>query len=85
MVNAQEARPARRPQGSLSARQWQDIRQAARLARSEGVEVSRFGFTIRPAAFRRSVGGSATTSRPLTTAAFTPSFALAAQRGIGGL
>ena len=49
MVNTQEARPARRPQGSLSARQWQELRQAARLSRSEGVEVSRYGFTFRPA------------------------------------
>ena len=49
MVNNTETRPARRPQGSLSARQWQEIRQAARLARSEGVEITRFGFTIRPA------------------------------------
>ena len=43
-------RPARRSHArSLSARQWQEIRQAARLARSEGVEVTRYGFTIRPA------------------------------------
>ena len=49
MVNTHEAHPARRPRGSLSARQWQEIRQAARLARSEGVEVTRYGFTFRPA------------------------------------
>jgi hypothetical protein len=49
MVNTQEARPARRPQGSLSARQWQELRQAARLARSEGVVVTRYGFTFSPA------------------------------------
>ena len=32
-------RPAQRANGSLSARQWQDLRQAARLARSEGVTI----------------------------------------------
>ena len=57
-MNPHPAVPARRPRGSLSARQWQEIRQAARLARSEGVEVSRFGFTFRPAP------GSQTSRRP---------------------
>ena len=58
MPDNNEPHPARRPRGSLSARQWQEIRQAARLARSEGVEVSRFGFTFRPAP------GSQTSRRP---------------------
>jgi len=48
MVNTQGPRPAPRHQ-SLGARQWQELRQAARLARSEGVEITRFGYTIRPA------------------------------------
>ena len=32
--------PAQTTRGNLSARQWQDLRQAARLARSEGVSVT---------------------------------------------
>jgi hypothetical protein len=35
-----------RSSGSLSARQWQDIRQAARLARSEGVTLALHGVRI---------------------------------------
>jgi hypothetical protein len=63
MPDNHEPHPARRPRGSLSARQWQEIRQAARLARSEGVEASRFGFTFRPAP------GSQTSRRPGETEA----------------
>ena len=33
-------RPARTTRGNLSARQWADLRQAARLARSEGVSLT---------------------------------------------
>ena len=32
--------PAQATRGNLSARQWQDLRQAARLARSEGVSIT---------------------------------------------
>ena len=40
---AQQASAAR---GSLSARQWQDLRQAARLARSEGVTLVMHGVKV---------------------------------------
>ena len=36
--------------GCLNARQWQDIRQAARLARSEGVTLITHGITVTPVA-----------------------------------
>lgn len=63
MVNTQEPRPARRPKGSLSARQWQELRQAARLSRSEGVEVTRYGFTFRPAPDSNRVRGGELSAR----------------------
>jgi hypothetical protein len=43
-----KAAAARR--GCLTARHWQDIRRAARLARSEGVELIMHGVTVGPAA-----------------------------------
>ena len=50
-------RPAQRTNGSLSARQWQDLRQAARLARSEDVTITWRGvnnITIHPGSPRLS-------------------------------
>ena len=43
-----KAAAARR--GCLTARHWQDIRRAVRLARSEGVELTMHGVTVGPAA-----------------------------------
>ena len=40
MAPKRPAQPRAASRGSLSARQWQDLRQAARLARSEGVTVT---------------------------------------------
>lgn len=37
---APKKHPAQATRGNLSARQWQDLRQAARLARSEGVSIT---------------------------------------------
>ena len=83
MSNTQETRPARRPQGSLSARQWQEIRQAARLARSEGVEITRFGFTIRPAPGSNStVPASESTTRGPAAATPSPSKKQPTQRNV---
>lgn len=50
MSNNQIPKAAAAKRGCLTARHWQDIRRAARLARSEGVELIMHGVTVGPAA-----------------------------------
>ena len=66
-----QAAAARPQRSTLSARQWQDIRQASRLARSEGVVIEVHGFrcspaedTTRTAACRPPAGGTAVEREP---------------------
>ena len=50
MSNAVKPKAAAAKRGCLSARQWQDIRQAGRLARSEGITLIMHGVTVAPSA-----------------------------------
>ena len=49
-MSAMKPKAAAAKRGCLAARHWQDIRQAARLARSEGVTLIMHGVTVAPAA-----------------------------------
>ena len=50
MSTSVKPKAAAAKRGCLNARQWQDIRQAARLARSEGVTLITHGITVTPVA-----------------------------------
>lgn len=50
MSNTVKPKAAAAHRGCLSARHWQDIRRAARLARSEGVTLIMYGVTVDPTA-----------------------------------
>ena len=50
MSNTVKPKAAAAKRGCLTARHWRDIRQAARLARSEGVTLIMHGVTVGPAA-----------------------------------
>ena len=47
--NDEQPKAAAAKRGCLSARHWQDIRQAARTARSEGITLIIHGVTVVPA------------------------------------
>ena len=49
-MSSAKPKAAAAKRGCLTARHWQDIRQAARLARSEGVTLITHGVTVAPAA-----------------------------------
>eukprot|EP00966_Prymnesium_polylepis_P132444 3062108-Prymnesium_polylepis.1 len=49
-MSSAKPKAAAAKRGCLTTRHWQDIRQAARLARSEGVMLITHGVTVIPAA-----------------------------------